>query len=127
MLATRIGFLCVRAAPGDLLDQFLERADTARKGDETVGMLEHRALALMHILRDDKLLREPSRSFTLGQEFRNNAGDVAAVFENGIGERSHQADRAAAIDQPHAVIGEDFSEIARRFDKAGSVPGLDPQ
>ncbi len=34
-----------------------------------------------------------------------------------FGERAHQADRAAAIDQPDAVLGEDFAEASRRFDK----------
>ena len=43
--------------PGHLLDQFLERADAARQGDERVGAVEHRALALVHVAGDDLLLR----------------------------------------------------------------------
>ena len=37
--------------PGELLDQFLQRADAARQGDEGVGHLEHLALALVHVAR----------------------------------------------------------------------------
>ena len=60
--------------PGHLLDQFLERADAARQRDEGVGAIEHGAFALMHVARDDLLLREPPRLLLRGQEFRNDAG-----------------------------------------------------
>ena len=43
--------------PGELLDQFLQRADAARQGHEGVGALEHDALSLMHVARDDQFLR----------------------------------------------------------------------
>ena len=42
--------------PGHLLDQFLQRADAAGKGDERIGVLEHQPFALVHVGRDDHLL-----------------------------------------------------------------------
>src|SRR5260221_10791150 len=60
----------------------------------------------------------------LGREkFGNDAGDGAAVIENGFGDRAHQADRSAAIDQPDVVLGEDLAEGDRSFDKAGIGSG----
>ncbi len=113
--------------PGELLDQFFERADAARQGDEAVGALEHLSFALVHVAGDDQLLGKPPRPFAVGQKFGDDAGHVAAVFEHGLGERAHQAGRAAAIDQPDIVFGEDFAEARAVSTKAGSVPGLDPQ
>ena len=104
--------------PGELLDQFFQRADAARQGHEGIGALEHFELALVHVARDDQLLRQPPRPLALGQKFRDDSGRLAAVFEHGFGERAHQADRAAAINQPDAVLGEDFAELFRRFDEA---------
>ena len=42
--------------PGQLLHQFLERADPSGQGDERIGALEHHALALVHVARDDDFL-----------------------------------------------------------------------
>ena len=40
-----------------------------------------------------------------------------AVVEHRLGAGPHQADRAAAIDQPDAVLGQDLAEPARRLDE----------
>ena len=114
--------------PGELLDQLLQRADAAGQGDEGVGALEHRALALMHVARDDKLLGEPPWTSRAWSGIPGMMPvDLAAVLEHGVGERAHQADRAAAIDEPDAVFGKDLAEFCAASTKAGSVPGLDPQ
>ena len=49
--------VALQLRPGELLDQFLERADAAGQCDERVGALEHQLLALMHAVDDDELLR----------------------------------------------------------------------
>ena len=103
--------------PGELLDDLFERADAARQRDEGVGALEHGALALVHVAGDDQLLRRSARALPRGHEFRNDPGRLAAVVEDGFGDRAHQADRAAAVDEPHAVLGEDFAELLRGLDE----------
>ena len=45
--------------PGELLDQFLERADAAGQRHEGIGLVEHGLLAHVHVGRDDDLLRAP--------------------------------------------------------------------
>ena len=109
--------------PGELLDQFLQRADPAGQGDERIRSLEHQSLALMHVARDDHLLHARQRMFTRGQEVRNDAGDGAAVVEDGCRDGAHQADRAAAIDQPDLVSGERFTKGDGGFDEVGICTG----
>ena len=73
-------------------------------------MLEHFLFSLVHVARDDGLLRELPRPFLAGQEFWNDAQRVAAVFEYRLGDSTHQADGAAAIDEAYVVLGQDFAE-----------------
>ena len=49
--------VAAKLGPGELLDQFLQRADAARQRHEGVRALEHDALSLVHVARDDQFLR----------------------------------------------------------------------
>jgi hypothetical protein len=98
-----------------LLDQFFERANSARQGDESVGAIEHRPLALMHIASDDQLLTEPSRPLALGEEVRDNSGSPAAMRQDSVGQYAHQPNRAAAIYKTHVIFGKDSTESAGSF------------
>jgi hypothetical protein len=49
----------------------------------------------------------------IGQKFRDDSGDMPAMVEDRFGACPHQAGRAAAIDQPDAVFGQDTAESAR--------------
>ena len=108
--------------PGHLLDEFLERAEAAGQCDESIGALEHRALALVHVVGDDQLLGEPPRPFGRGQKLRDDPGHFTAMLDHGGGKRSHQADGTAAIDQAKAIFAEDFAEVVRRLDKGRVSP-----
>src|SRR4029077_3434607 len=48
------------------------------------------------------------------EEFRNDAGDLAAVRLHGAGECAHHAGRAAAIDEPDTGLREDLAESRGR-------------
>ena len=120
MLAIRIGFLWrPSCAQVSLLDQFLQRADAAGQGHERVRAVEHDLLAGVHVGRDDQFVRVGHGVLARHQELRDDAGDLAAVIEHGLGDRAHQADRAAAIDEPDVVVGEELAEGFGRFDEAG--------
>ena len=58
------------------------------------------------------------RVLALGQKIRNDAGHAAAVIQRGVGDRAHQADRAAAIDQPDVVLGKSLAERDGGFDES---------
>ena len=67
MSAMRTGFVWrLSCDPGQLLDQLLERADPARQGDESVGAIEHRLLAFVHVLDDHHLLDGGQRDVPCG-------------------------------------------------------------
>ncbi len=106
--------------PGHLLDQFLQRADAAGQRHERIGVLEHQPLALVHVGRDDHLLNTRQHIFARPQKIRNDAGHQAAVIQRAFRDRTHQPDRAAAIDQPDIVFSENFSQRERSFDEAGA-------
>ncbi len=101
--------------PGHLLDQLLQRADAAGQRDEGVCLLEHQHLSLMHVFGDDELGQLCHRALAALQEARNDPGDAAAAVEHRAGERSHEADGAAAIDEAHARIRHGTAEGAGRF------------
>src|SRR5262245_25765490 len=59
----------------------------------------------------------------INQEVRDNPGDRSAVVQNRFGKRSHQSDRAAAINEPDIALGEDSAELPRRLHECWIVAG----
>lgn len=45
------------------------------------------------------------------------------MIEGGFRDRAHQADRAAAVDQAHVVVGKGLAECDGSFNEAGIVTG----
>ena len=82
--------------PSELLDEFLERADAARQGDESVGALEHQLLALMHAVDNDEILRGDERVLALDQKLGDNPRDSPARRKRRARHAAHQAVAAAA-------------------------------
>ena len=76
-----------------------------------VGMLEHRHLALMHALGDDQLVDAGEHAFLGAQEFRDDAGHVAARFKHGFGHFAHEAQAAAAINQANAGLDHGLPKV----------------
>src|SRR5262249_40587624 len=69
------------------------------------------------------LRRAHPRARESDQELRNHPGHDPAVIEDGFGERSHQPDRSAAIDQADAVLGQSPAELSRRVHESWFVAG----
>ena len=89
--------------PGHLLDELLERADAAGQGDEGIRAFEHQALAGMHVGDDDMLLCLAQQRVAVGQELRDDAGDMAAGVEHGMRQGPHQTAPATAVDEADVV------------------------
>src|SRR6185312_14025369 len=105
--------------PGQHLDGLVERAEAAGQYRESVGQLEHALLALMHAGDDDQVLNAAMRHFAVVEMTRHDAGDAAAGGERGVGERAHEPDAAAAIDELDAGLREQRAETRRRLAVAG--------
>ena len=68
---------------------------------------------------DDLLVRTQEQVLAVHQKIRNNACDRAAVIKHRTGQRSHQAHRSAAINEPKAVLRQNAADLPRRERKCG--------
>ena len=73
-------------SPGELLDQLLKRPDAAGQRNESVCSLEHDALSLMHVARDNSLLRTQQQVLAADKEIGNDARNRAALVEDSLGD-----------------------------------------
>jgi hypothetical protein len=89
----------------------------ARQDHEGVGMLEHLQLALVHGLHDDRLVELGMPRLALQQEAWDDPDHTPPGVEGSIGQHTHEADAAAAIDESPPVPGQDFAKFGRH------VPG----
>lgn len=100
-------------SPGESLKQLVERAPSAGQGEEGAGEFVHERLAVVHGF-DDMEASEPGVGHLLFNEsLRDDANDLAAGGERGIGERSHEPDAGASIDEAQAAAGDRLPGEAR--------------
>lgn len=118
---------CVAAelGPGELLDEFFQRANTAGQSDKGIGAFEHELFAGVHVGDDDHVICAIEHDFALFEKFRDDACDFAAMIESSACESSHEADIAAAIDKADARFGQMDAELAGRAgeNRIGAVAG----
>src|SRR5262249_33860122 len=85
---------------------------------EAAGALNNPPVAFMHAGGNDDLGSVREQTFLNFEKFRNDADDLAAMIMDRARDRSHQADRTAAIDKPDPVGGEDFAKAPGRGNEA---------
>ena len=95
--------MTIELRPGQLLDQFLQRADPARQGDERVGAIEHRLLARMHRLNHEHFLGVGQRMLLADQEIRDDPGHIAAAGQRRSRQAPHQPFAAAAVNEADSL------------------------
>ncbi len=98
--------------PGDDLDELVHGAVAAGEGDEGVGAVGEHGLALMHGADDVELGEAAVVDLALADDVGDDADDLAAGFEGGVGDDAHGADRGASVDEAVAGDGEEAAEIA---------------
>ena len=101
--------------PGENFAQFVQSAKAAGCGNEQIGQIGHQRLACMHAVDDVQLRQVGVRHLAFEQMLRDDADHLAAGVECGVGDQTHQADVAAAIDQAVTTHGEQRAEDVRRF------------
>ncbi len=115
--------VAIELRPGHLLDQLLERADASRQRDEGVGALEHRLLALVHVLDHQHLLRVGERMLLAHEKTGDNSGHEAAARQRRPRHASHQALAASAVDEADPLARQNAPERVGRLAEAGIVAG----
>ncbi len=110
-------------AQGDRVEDLVERAETARECHERVGLVDQVGLALEHRGGDPQLGQVALADLAVEQPLRDDAEDRPARVERGTGDHTHEADLAAAIDEPPTVRGD------RRADGGGEfgIGGIEPE
>ncbi|MNM90397.1 hypothetical protein D3C81_1026570 [compost metagenome] len=93
-------------APGPYLEQFLQGSQAAGQGDEGVAQLGHARLARVHAIHYFQTGQTVVADLGVLQALRDDANDFAAGGQGRIRHHTHQAHRAAAIDQAYAALGE---------------------
>jgi hypothetical protein len=114
-------------APGQHLEQLVERAGAAGQRHDGVGVHEHHLLALVHGLGDDDARPDrapvPARRLAGDQVPRNHPEGGAARLGGGRGQRAHQPHVAGPVHQPQTGSGQRPTERAGFRDVGGVQAG----
>ncbi|KAJ1684399.1 hypothetical protein LUZ63_020154 [Rhynchospora breviuscula] len=109
--------------PGERLEQLLERSRAAGQHHEAVGLVHHPQLALVHRADDVQLAQPGVADLLVLQALRDDADDLGARVERGVGQRAHRPDGRAAVHQAEAAGGEPAREVLGRGDVRRVVAG----
>ena len=105
--------------PGQCFKEFFQCADTPGQGNKTTGKLRHPLLAFVHG-RHDFQTREIQMRDLHGVQFLGNHPDhLAAGIQRAIRDGPHDADVAAAVDEPYALMGQQSAELGRGLQIGG--------
>ena len=67
------------------------------------------------------------RDLAVDERLRDHAGHPAAALERRVGDRAHQADVGAAVDELDPAVGQPVAEVARGGAVREVRSGLDPE
>lgn len=79
--------------------KFLERAEAARQGDESIRQLSHERFSFVHGFNDSQIGQSAMTHFPGHKRFRNDADNFAARCQDRISKYAHKAHVATTIDE----------------------------
>ena len=105
------------------IEQFVQSAEPAGQDHECVRAIDHLALALEHVGGGDQLGDGAMTHFPLQQAARDQADHFAARAHRGIGDGTHEADVATAVDYANACRTKHFAQLRRdpAIDRVGAI------
>src|SRR6185437_17122189 len=74
--------------------------------DETIGQFRHQRLAFVHGFDHAQIAQAAMAHFPGHERFGNDAENIPASRQDGIGDDAHESDIAAAIDESDAAFRE---------------------
>jgi protein-tyrosine phosphatase len=108
--------------PGQRLDQFIQRPQTARQGHYGIGQVEHGGLAIVHRSADPQLGEAAVNRFPAIHERRDDPGHRPPSRQRRVGKVPHESDGAAAVDETDTPRSQRSAEVTRRRSKRGVTP-----
>ena len=114
-------------SPCPHLEELVESPDSARKRHESVGLVGHERLALVHGAHDMELREARVGQLAFLQLRWDHPDHLAAPSQDGVRENAHQAHACAAVHQADAAPHQFMAERFRRRAKLSSEPAFDPQ
>ncbi|MNP23415.1 hypothetical protein D3C76_1161240 [compost metagenome] len=91
--------------PGPHFEQFLQRTQPSRQGNEGIAQLGHAGLARMHAIHHFQAGQALVADFSVQQALRDDPDHFSTGRHGRVGHHAHQADRATAIHQGQATAG----------------------
>jgi hypothetical protein len=102
--------------PRPHFENLFERAEAAGECDEGIGEIGHHRFAFMHGVDDAQIGEAAMADLARPERVRDHADDLPARAEDGVRQRPHQADAAAAVDEADALAREEAAQVARGLD-----------
>jgi hypothetical protein len=110
----------LQGLPGEDFEHFLECTVAAGEDQEGVGPLGHEGFAGVHGVGNVELGDALMGDFEVDEDVGDDADDVAAGGEGGVGHCAHEAGVAAAVDEAKAALGKGATEVF----SGGAVGGV---
>src|SRR5689334_4491985 len=98
-------------AADDDFENFLERAQSAGKGDEGVTPLFEEVLAFAHAVGDDEVVAFFIADSVIHQKAWRDAGYFPAGGAGGVGENAHATDVVAAVHEDPILFSDRGAEV----------------
>ena len=102
--------------PGPLFENLFKRPRSARQSNKAVGQRRHFSFPFVHILHHMQLRQPAVGNFPLHQAARHYADDRAPGLQRRIGNRPHQANFAAAIDNSQSLLRQHVANPSGSFE-----------
>jgi len=96
--------------PGHDLAELIERSESAGQGDEPIGGVLHRGLALMHRAGDPQLGEAVVPDLLVPQRLGDDPEYLAAGRQRAIRHNAHQPDPASPVDETDPAAGDLLAE-----------------
>lgn len=96
----------VQLGPGEDLAEFVQGAETAGQGHESIGEIRHESFAFVHGVDESEFCDAAVGKFPVFEKAGNDSDDLSATGEDGVRDDAHESDIAPAIDEGELPTGD---------------------
>src|SRR6266478_6494999 len=119
-------FMDSELSPSNDLEEFLQGAEPARHGNESISKVSHDGFSFMHRFRHSQIRQPLEGDFFFDQRLGNNSYDFAARTLNGICQFAHQTHVGSAIHKTDTSGRKRVAQMSGRYPVFWPGPGTRP-